>query len=116
VADKDHLEAFAAITRYLQVNLGYQRAGGVEYPKPPLLCVLANAGGNAVRAEDHSRAGGNLVKLVDEDSATALQAVDDETVVYHLVTDVDGGAVELQDTLDDFDCPVDAGAEAARVG
>src|SRR4029079_19144299 len=57
-----------------------------------------------------------LVEAVDELHAASGEVVDHVAVVDDLVEDVYGGAVDLERALDDLDCAVDAGAEAAGVG
>jgi hypothetical protein len=58
----------------------------------------------------------DLVKLIDEQRAEPTQAIDDETVVDDFVAHIDGRAEPLERQLDDLDCSVDTGAEAARRG
>jgi hypothetical protein len=93
VPDEDHVEARLAVSRHLQVYLGHQGAGGIEYRELAPLGLLPHPFGDPVRAEDQCGAGGYLIHLVDEDGAAALEAVDHEAVVDHLVTHVDGGTV-----------------------
>ena len=66
--------------------------------------------------EDADGAGRNVVLVIDEDCAEPLEASDDVVVVDDLVADVDRRSVLLQQDLDDFDRPVDPGAERARRG
>jgi hypothetical protein len=67
-------------------------------------------------AEDHGISIGYFSELVDEYRATMPKALHHETIVHHLMTDVDRGAEEVECPLDDVDGAVDAGAEAVRVG
>jgi hypothetical protein len=116
VADQHHPGPLAAVAGDLQVHLGHQGAGRIEDPQPARLRLVADIAGDPVGAEDHGPAGRHLIELVDEDRAAPLQAVDDETVVDHLVADIDGCAVDVEHPLDDLDRPIDTGAEAAGVG
>ena len=84
--------------------------------QPALLGLGAHRGRDAVRAEDHQAARGNVRQVVDEDRALAAQVLDDVAVVHDLVPHVDGRAVDLERELDDLDRAIDAGAEAARAG
>ena len=100
----------------LAVDLGDQRAGGIEIehvarlaPRPAP--TLARRGRRRPPAGPVS---GHLVELLDEDRALALQAVDHVAVVDDLVADIDRRAPFLQRHLDDLDRPVDTGAKAAR--
>ena len=100
----------------LAVDLGDERAGGVEIVEAALLRLGRHRLGHAMGGEDHRRAVRHLVQLGHEDRALGLQAVDDELVVDDLVADIDRRAVALERELDDADRAVDAGAEAARRG
>src|SRR5205814_6735868 len=71
---------------------------------------------HAVRAEHDGCAAGNFVELLDEHRALALQIIDDEAVMHDLVAHVDRRAELRERLLDDCDCPIDAGAESARIG
>src|SRR5258706_27642 len=73
-------------------------------------------GKRALSREDHGRARGYLGELLDEHRALGAQVVDDELVVHDLVAHIDRRAVELERALDDGDRPIDARAEAARLG
>ena len=116
VSDQDQLVAGLAVAGDLQVDLGDQGAGGVEDPQTPPVGLLAHGLGDPVGAEDDGGPVRDLVQLVDEDGAAALQSFHDEAVVDHLVADVDRCPVEVEHALDDLDGTVDAGTEAAGVG
>src|SRR5690606_2887482 len=98
------------------MHLGDQRAGGVKHAQAALLGLFAHRERHAVGGEDHRVARRHLVQFVDEDRALVTQVVDDELVVHDFVAHVDRRAEALQCALDDLDCALDAGAEAARVG
>ena len=53
--------------------------------------------------EDHRRPGRDLVDVVDEHRAAALQLADDVGVVDDLLAHVDRGAALLERALDDLD-------------
>ena len=80
------------------------------------LGLLMHHGGDAVRGEDHDRALGHLVGLVDEDRAALLETPYDVQVVHDLLAHVDGGAVQLEALLDRLDGAIDTRAVAPRLG
>ena len=98
------------------MHLGDQRTGGVDHRQVPLGGQLLDPLGDAVGGEDGHRAGRDFVQLVDEHRAAGAQILDHVAVVHDLVTHIDRRAVFLQRPLDDFDRPLDAGAEAAGLG
>ena len=114
--DQDHGPALTDIALALVVNLGHQRAGGVDHRQTAVGGFALDAFRNAMRAEDRNRAVGNLGDVFDEPRALRLQQFDDVFVVDDLVAHIDRRAVFLQRALDDVDRPHHAGAEAARLG
>ena len=116
MADQDDLAALGGVAAALVVHLGDQRAGGVDHRQAALGGQLLDPLGDAVGGEDGHRAGRDLVQFVDEHRAAGAQVLDHVAVVHDLVTHVDRRAVFLQGPLDDLDRPLDAGAEAARLG
>src|SRR6266705_1906019 len=114
VTDKYDVIALASELAGLLVDLGHQRAGGVddlEITRPGLLVDLR---GDAVGREDHGRARRDLVQLVHEDGALGLEPAHDVQVVHDLLAHVDGGAIGLEGDLDDVDGPVHTGAVPTR--
>ena len=116
VADHHDLAAVLAHLRDLDVHLRHQRARRVEDGKAAARRLAAHGFRDAMCAEDDGRTVRNLVQRLDEHRSLALQVVDDVAVVDDLVANVDGGAKLRERELDDCDRPVDAGAEAARIG
>ena len=116
VADQDHLPSGGDVALALAVDLGDQRAGGIEHGQAALFRVILDAARDAVRAEDRNGAGRHLAQVLDEARAFCAQAFDDMAVVHDLVADVDRRTVDLQRSLDDVDGANDAGAEAAGLG
>ena len=89
----------------LRVNLGDQRAGGVDHVEPALRTPAAvpRARPHAC-GEDHGRAVRNLVELLDEHGAASLEVSDDAQVVDDLLADRRRGAPRSASTsLDDLD-------------
>ena len=114
VADQRDLVALAGETLRLHVDLGHERAGGVDGAQAASHRRLAHRGRDAVRAEDQERFGRHFVGVLDEDRTLRTQVVDDVPVVHDLVAHVDGRTKALQDQFDDRDGAVDPGAEATR--
>src|SRR5579884_1658234 len=98
----------------LEVNLGDQRAGGVDYVQPALLRLLAHSRGNAMRAENDARALGHFLEFLDENGPGAAQLVDDMAVVNDLLADVNRRAVKIEHNLHDIDSAHHARAKTAR--
>src|SRR5690606_37169365 len=92
-----------------------QRTGGVEHLESAPLGLLAHRPGHAVGAEDHGAAVGELVQLLDEDRAAALEVLDHEAIVDHLMAHVDRRPEGLDGALDVPDRAIDAGAENAGI-
>ena len=116
MADEQDVQAFLDHPLGLAVDLGDQRAGGVEEAQAAVGRGLRHRLGDAVGGEHHRPVVGNLVELVDEHRAEVAKPVDDELVVDDLVAHVDRRAVALDRQLDDPDRPVDARAKPARGG
>ena len=100
----------------LVVDLGDQRAGGVQHRQPRACGILDHRLRHAMGAEHRHRAVGHFVQLLDEARALVLERVDHMAVVHDLVAHIDRLAVFLERPLDDVDRPHDAGAKAARLG
>ena len=99
------------------MDLGDERAGGVEYTRGPRASASARtAFEHTVRREHDRAAGRDFVQLLDEHRALRLEVVDDELVVDDLVADVDRRAELRKRLLDDRDRAVDTGAKAAWIG
>jgi hypothetical protein len=113
MADEDDGVAVAREFDRFQVNLGDQRAGGVDDLQVPVRRLAPDLGRDAVGAEDRPRAVGDLVELFDEDGALAAQAVHDVLVVNDLLTDVNRRAEGLERDLDHVDRPDHSRAESA---
>ncbi len=116
VADHDHLQAVRMVARRLGMDLGHQRAGGVDIEHAAGLGLGGHRLRHAMGGKDHRPVGRAFVEFLDEDRSPGAQSVDHEAVVHDLVPDVDRRAPFLERHLHDLDRPVDAGAEAARRG
>ena len=100
----------------LAMDLGDQRAGGVDEEQVATSGLGRHRLRHAVGGEHDGAVVRHLVELVDEDRALGLEAFDDVAIVHDLVADIDRPAVALDGALDDLDGTIDAGAEAARAG
>ena len=99
----------------LDVDLGDQRAGGVDRVQARASAALAwTLGRHAVRREHHRGALGHLGLGLDEHRPAVAQLLDHVLVVDDLLADVDRRAVELERALDRLHGAVDARAVAAR--
>ena len=116
VADEDAFTTVAAVARDLDVHLGHQRAGRVEYFQATAGGFGTYSLGNTVGTEDHDDVVRHLIQLFDENRAASTQVFDDEFVVDHFVAHIDRRPEDFQGAVDDFDRPVHTGAEATGVG
>ena len=114
VADEDDRVALLGELPRLDVDLGHQRAGGVDRPQPARRRVLVDRRGDAVGGEDDELALGDLGLLLDEDRAPLRQLLDHVLVVDDLLAHVDRRAVHVERVLDRLHGPVDARAVAPR--
>ena len=116
MADHHHLAPLLGVARGLDMDLGDERAGGVDVDHVAPPCLGRDGLWDTVRGEDDRPVVGRLLELLDEDGALVTQAVDDVAVMHDLVPDIDGCAPFLERHLDDLDGAIDAGAESARRG
>ena len=114
MADQDDVAAGGEMHLGLAVHLADQRAGGVEIEQLAPLRILRHRFRHAVGGEHHRELAGNLLQVLDEDRALALQLLDHVPVVDDLVPHIDRRAIALQGALHDLDGAVHPGAEAAR--
>ena len=68
-----------------------------------------------MRAEDGDGAFGDLIDLLDENSAFALQVFDHVAVVDDLVADINRRSVDLQRPLDNIDRALDTSTKPPRL-
>ena len=114
VADHHDRVAVGGEAARLDMDLGDERAGGVDRPQVSRRCVLVDRRGDAVGGEDDDLPLGHLALLLDEDRAALGELLDHVLVVDDLLADVDRRAVQLQRPLDRLHRAIDAGAVAAR--
>ncbi len=117
MADEDDLIVLGGKASGLMMDLGHQRASGVDDREVTTTSgFVADLGGHAVGGQDHHCSGWHLIELLHEDGTLALQVGHDVAVVHDLATDVDRGAEALDGPLYDLDGPLHAGAERAWRG
>ncbi len=116
VADHHDRVALGGEAAGRDVDLGHQRAGGVDRAQVARGGVVVHRGGDAVGGEDDHLALGHLGLLLDEDRPALGQLLDHVLVVDDLLAHVDRRAVKLERTLDRLHGAVDAGAVSARGG
>ena len=97
----------------LVVNLGDQRAGGVDGAQAAVCCLLMHLRRYPVRGKNHHRALRDFLGLLHEDRAALLQRPDHMGVMHDLLADVHRSPESLQRHLDRLDSPVDPGAVTA---
>src|SRR5439155_1756388 len=97
----------------LDMDLGHQRAGGVDRVEGTGPGVGVHARRDAMSREHDGLPLGDLGLLLHEDRAPALQALDHVLVVDDLLAHVDGWAVEPERVLDGRDRAINARAVAA---
>ena len=116
VADVEDGVALAGPHLELVVDLGHERADGVDHHP-----AVVPGGGHdlwrgAVGGEHQRRAGGDLVDVVDEDHAPGPELVDHVPVVDDLVVAVHGRLEDPHHPGERLDGHLDAGAEAPGRG
>ena len=100
----------------LEVDLGDERAGGVQDRESSPLGVRVHLGSDAVSREHDHGALGDLGLLLDEDRALGLEIADDVRVVDDLLAHVDRRPVGSERALDGLHGSLDPGAVPARGG
>ena len=100
----------------LGVHLADERARRVDHLELASFRGVAHRRRDAVGGEDGGGAAGDLVDLLDEDRAAALERRDDVLVVDDLLAHVDRRSALLEGELHDLDRALDACAERARGG
>src|SRR5690606_19131616 len=116
VADQYTLAAVAAVAHHFHMYLGDQRASGVKHLQLSDPGFFLHGFGHAVGAEDDDNVIGDFMQLVNEHRPAVAQVLYHKLVVHHFMTHVDRWTEHFQGAVDDFDSPVDAGTEAARIG
>ncbi len=116
VADQDQRASRCHILTALHMNLGNERAGGVQHVEVAFLRGHLDALCHAVRAENGHGAVRHLIEFLDETCALVAQIFNHMPVVDDFVAHVDGCAMFLQGAVDNFDRANDPRTKAAGLG
>jgi hypothetical protein len=116
VADVEDRVALAGPDLELVVDLGDQRAHGVDHHPPAIPGRRDHLGGRAVGRQHQGRAGRHLVHVVDEDDAPGPELVDHVPVVDDLVVAVDGRLEDPHHPGQGLDGLLHPGTEPPRFG
>src|SRR5205823_11458790 len=92
MADEEDGVALLGEAEDFEMNLGDQRAGGVDFGEIALFGLAPDFGGDAVGGVNDDGAGRGFGNFVDEGDAAALEVFDDVPVVDDFVKDVNRGA------------------------
>jgi hypothetical protein len=95
------------------MNLGDQRAGGVDHSQRPGFGFVANRRGNSMSAEYQHCAVGNFIDGFDENGAAAAELLYNIGVMNNLVVDIDRRAISLQRQFYDVHSPNHSSAKSA---
>ena len=115
VTNEENGVALAREAYGLEMDLGHERAGGVDGVEIALDGGAANGRRYAVRAVEHVGLGRNLIHVVDEHHAPMAETLHHRLIVHDLVIDVERRAEKLQGPLQALNRHIDARAEPARV-
>ncbi len=113
VADQDQRAALRDILPALHVDLGDERAGGVEHIQAARLRVGFHRLRYTVRAENSDSAVRDFIELLDETRALAAQIVDNMPVVNDLMAHIDWRAMSFESAIDNLDRADHARTKAA---
>jgi hypothetical protein len=114
VTDQVDRQALAREALGLVVDLGHERAGGVDRAQPAQRGVAVHFGCDAVGREHDGGALRHVVLALDEDRSLLLEPPHDVDVVHDLLAHVDRRAVQREHLLDRLDRALDAGAISTR--
>ena len=108
--------ALAGTDLDLVVDLGHQRAHGVDHEPPPARAAATTSGAEPWAESMSGAPVGDLVDVVDEDHAEVGEALHHEPVVDDLVVAVDGRLEGPHHPGQGLDGHLHPGAEASGAG
>mmetsp|Transcript_7179 Transcript_7179/g.14079 ORF Transcript_7179/g.14079 Transcript_7179/m.14079 type:complete len:349 (-) Transcript_7179:1346-2392(-) len=114
VSDEDDVLSLGCRLLHVHVDLGDQRAGGVDLVQLSVCSLLTDLGGNAVGRVDHLGALRNISKVLNEDRPLLPETVTHDLVVHDLVLHIDGRSPDLDGRLNGVDRPGDTLTEPPR--
>jgi hypothetical protein len=117
MAHQNDLTAKLHVPRSLFVDLGDERAGGIEIEQVQGFGMGRHRFGHAMSRKDHRCFGafGYLIELLDENRAFFPQPVHHIAIVDDLMAHIDRRAVPLERHHDHLNGAVDPGAKSTRV-
>src|SRR6266478_1199593 len=116
MADQNQGPSLRHIALALIVDLGHQRAGGIEHRQAAGRGLFLDAPGHPMGAKYRDRVRRYFRQILDEDGTLVLEAFNDVFVVHDFVADIDRRPILLKGALDDLDRTHDAGTKAAGLG
>ncbi len=114
MADQHDGVVLARELHRFQMNLGDQRAGGVDHLQLALLGLLPHGRRNTMRAEDDARALRHLAQFFDKNRAGLPQFIHYVPVVDDFFTHIYRRAVKVQSDLHHVDGAHHSGAKSPR--
>jgi hypothetical protein len=115
VTYKDNLPALIGVMVDFDMDLGNKRAGCIKNLQPAQFGFFLNGFGDAMGTEYHCGVFRYLGKFFDEYRASFAQAVNDITVMDHLVADIDRCAKHLYRAIYDFYRAINACAKTSGI-
>jgi hypothetical protein len=116
VADKNAFTAVAAVTHDFHVNLGYQRAGGIEYTQAAPGGFILYRTGHSMGTEDNQLVIWDFVQFIHKDRTTLTQVIHHKLVMDYLMPHIDWCTEYIQSTVNNFYSAINTRAKAAWVG
>ena len=114
MADQNDLAVLFGMILAFLVDLGDQRAGGVDNGQAAPFGFDLHRFGDTVGAENGHGAIGNVVHFLDENGTLGAQRLDHALVVNDFMAHVDRGAVKVQGSFHNLNGPFDTGAKSTR--
>jgi hypothetical protein len=116
VADQNALRPVPVVPDDFGMDLGHQRAGGIENLQVAALGLGPYRQRDTVGAENNRGTIRDIRKILYKDRTFSAQILHDKPVMHHFVPDVDRGAKTRQREFDDVDGAIDTGTETAWIG
>jgi hypothetical protein len=116
VANHHHFKTIATHLRDFNMDLGDERACGIENGQTSLLRFKSDCSRNAVRRKHHRTALRYFIERLNKDRAALAKSFDDKAVMHDLMSNEDRRSKLLQRPLNDVDCAIHSSAKAPRLG
>ena len=115
MADHDDLPPVAPHLGHFDMHLGNERARCIEHVQTAPDSLFLHRLGDAVGREDHGVAGRYIGQFLNKYGALVAQILDHIGVMHNFMAHIDRRAELLQRAFDDFNRPIDSGAETPRL-